>query len=105
MVLTYVLETDSEEPIRLRRAVLHPSLVLSREEDDEGASTSSPGSNINVNEMIKQFADREGNGDGSNETYAQNVLANLKATGAEECPICMDVMEEPVLLPACAHFG
>lgn len=77
---------------------------MQSDEDDESSPTDSQEINISVKEIIQQFAERDEVGGSSNESYAQNVLSNLRATGTEECPICMDLMEEPMLLPACAHL-
>ena len=38
-----------------------------------------------------------------NTTYAEDILTNLGQQEAEECPICMDVMQSPVLVPGCMH--
>ncbi|KAL5534034.1 hypothetical protein ACEPAG_494 [Sanghuangporus baumii] len=86
--------------MKLRRAVLHPSLVLSQ--DDESASNESTSKYVDVDEVIKQFV---ANGEADNGSYAQTVLNNLSLKEDEECPICMDVMQEPVLISACAHKG
>ena len=87
---------------RLRRAVLHPSLVLS--ENEEGNNESGNGT-VDTNELIRQLMKcEEGSEDGVN-IYAQNVLNNLSVKNDEECPICFDVIQEPVLLPMCAHKG
>ena len=74
------------------------------DEDEDPNPFGSQDASISINNIIQQFAEREENGGNGNEAYAQSVLRNLKTTGAEECPICMDLMEEPMLLPACAHL-
>ncbi|EJD03591.1 uncharacterized protein FOMMEDRAFT_81947 [Fomitiporia mediterranea MF3/22] len=87
--------------MKLRRAVLHPSLVLPENED--GTSSDTGGGIVDINELIGQLAN---GGQGSEETsggYAQTVLNSLSMKEDEECPICMDCMQEPVLLPICAH--
>lgn len=89
---------------RLRRAVLHPNLVLSEDTNVEGTSDDTADSSLNVNDMIKQFAQDE-DSDQPGETYAHTVLKNLSAESDEECPICMDIMEDPVLIPVCMHKG
>ncbi|KAI5124124.1 hypothetical protein M0805_000937 [Coniferiporia weirii] len=86
--------------MKLRRAVLHPSLVLTKSDGERSAVVSEAGS-VDVNEMIKQFKKTECGGD--DDTYAQTVLNNLSMQEDEECPICMDFMEEPMLIPVCAH--
>lgn len=88
---------------RLRRAVLHPSLVLCEDDSAENISGQST-DNLNVNDMIKQFTQDE-DGEQTGETYAQSVLKNLSVETDEECPICMDIMEDPVLIPICMHKG
>lgn len=84
---------------RLRRAVLHPNLVLSS--DDEGIKASSKGA-IDVDALVKQFG--EGNDSASdNKVYAEGVLANLEGEEGQECPICFDVMDTPTIIPNCLH--
>ncbi|KAI0316497.1 SNF2 family N-terminal domain-containing protein [Amylostereum chailletii] len=90
--------------MRLRRAVLHPSLVLAK--DDEDGVPKGDGS-VDINAMIKRFTEgdnRDGKGAQGN-TYAENVLANLTQQDLEpdECPICFDVMERPMMFPKCLH--
>jgi DNA repair protein RAD5 len=77
---------------------------MQTEDGEEPSPADSQDADISVNNIIKQWAEREENGGTGNESYAQKVLNNLETSGAEECPICMDIMEEPMLLPACAHF-
>ncbi|KAI0073947.1 hypothetical protein K474DRAFT_1648766 [Panus rudis PR-1116 ss-1] len=84
--------------MRLRRAVLHPSLVISDEAKNKGKSSSDP---INVDEMIKQFSEAE-EGKGGN-AYAEEVLNNLGQEENPECPICFDVMDSPMVIPQCMH--
>ncbi|KAK0198774.1 SNF2 family N-terminal domain-containing protein [Armillaria mellea] len=85
--------------MRLRRAVLHPSLVLSPEED-RALSPSGDGF-IEIKDILGAFREDEGSSSGSN-IFAQNALANL-GEDTSECPICMDVMEKPMLIPECMH--
>lgn len=82
---------------RLRRAVLHPNLVFT-EKDERPAGD---GVVVDVNEMIKKFA--EGNEQSS--AFAESVLANLddEVEDTSECPICLDVMELPMIVPVCLH--
>ena len=98
--------------MRLRRAVLHPSLVLSSDED-AGKATSTQGKGkkkddgrVDVDEMIRAFT----RGENTN-TYAEGVLSGLSTPSqgsdgeedVEECAICLDGMERPMMFPACAH--
>ncbi|KAF5385213.1 hypothetical protein D9615_001117 [Tricholomella constricta] len=88
--------------MRLRRAVLHPSLVLTA--DDERVLSPGGDGAVDVNEMIRQFADNESVGEGSsNNSFAEEVLSNLADAEAEECPICLDVMDTPMIIPGCMH--
>ncbi|KIK70544.1 hypothetical protein GYMLUDRAFT_148103 [Collybiopsis luxurians FD-317 M1] len=85
--------------MRLRRAVLHPNLVFA--ENEERALSPAGESIVDVNEMIKKFAE---DGDRS-DAFAEAVLAGLddQAEAAAECPICLDVMESPMIVPECLH--
>lgn len=87
--------------MRLRRAVLHPSLVIT----DEGRALSPDADGpIDVNDMIKRFAEGGNTARGDNQTsFAEEVLANLADAEAAECPICLDVMEIPMIIPGCLH--
>ena len=86
---------------RLRRAVLHPNLVLSS--NDRASSRAPSGSGtIDVQELIEKFGEGE-NSVGDSKVYAEGVLANLGQEEDAECPICFDVMETPVILPDCMH--
>ncbi|KAH8119981.1 SNF2 family N-terminal domain-containing protein [Phellopilus nigrolimitatus] len=88
--------------MKLRRAVLHPSLVLNEEEDSDGPSSGPGDGRVDVNEMIKQFSKGEEER-GDNNVFAQSVLNNLALDADLECPICMDIMEQPMLIPICTH--
>ncbi|KAI3622763.1 dna repair protein rad5 [Moniliophthora roreri] len=85
--------------MKLRRAVLHPSLVL----EEEGGRALSPAGDgtIDINDLIKKFAEDQ-DGDATN-TFAETVLANLHEDDTKECPICLDVMETPMVIPECMH--
>ncbi|KAJ3556710.1 hypothetical protein NM688_g1873 [Phlebia brevispora] len=86
--------------MRLRRAVLHPSLVLSTLGDEK--IDSSHGQYVDINEMIQSFADADGS-DGTSNAYLSEVLTHLGQEDGEECPICFDVMQSPMILPGCMH--
>ncbi|KAH9929764.1 SNF2 family N-terminal domain-containing protein [Fomitopsis serialis] len=85
--------------MRLRRAVLHPNLVLSS--DNEGIKASSAGA-VDVDALIKQF-DEGNNSPSDNKVFAEGVLANLEGEEERECPICFDVMDTPTIIPNCLH--
>ncbi|KAG5643141.1 hypothetical protein DXG03_001531 [Asterophora parasitica] len=88
--------------MRLRRAVLHPSLVLTV--DDESALSPGNDGAVDVNDLIRRFAENESAGEGSTKNaFAEEVLSNLADAKAEECPICLDVMETPMIIPKCMH--
>ncbi|KAI0784921.1 SNF2 family N-terminal domain-containing protein [Abortiporus biennis] len=88
--------------MRLRRAVLHPSLVLSALED--GFTTTSSGEPVDVNALIKTFADENETSVGKANIFAEGVLKNLGAEDVvEECPICLDTMDTPMIIPGCMH--
>ncbi|KAJ6541849.1 SNF2 family N-terminal domain-containing protein [Mycena capillaripes] len=88
--------------MRLRRAVLHPNLVLSS--DDERSLPKDGEGTVDVNELIKRFANDEDTGEGSSNVFAQNALKDLQLDEADaECPMCMDVMQSPMIIPECMH--
>ena len=86
---------------RLRRAVLHPHLVLSPNEGVAPKASSGNGA-IDVKDLIQKFSEGE-NAVGDNKVYAEGVLANLAQEEGAECPICFDVMETPAIMPDCMH--
>lgn len=53
--------------------------------------------------MIRRFADGERTGEGGQNNFTEEVLANLMDAEASECPICLDVMETPMIIPECMH--
>ncbi|KAG5341638.1 hypothetical protein C0989_008396 [Termitomyces sp. Mn162] len=84
--------------IRLRRAVLHPNLVLTP--DDEHVLLSAGDGSIDVDDLIRRFTDTERAEEGGDKSiFAEEVLAKLADAEAEECPICLDVMETPMIIP------
>jgi len=58
---------------------------------------------VDVNDIIQRFADNESVGEGGKSSFAEEVLANLPDAEALECPICLDVMETPMIIPECMH--
>jgi DNA repair protein RAD5 len=57
---------------------------------------------VDIDAMIKDFSDEEQAEHGKN-LFAQGILANLGDDEGTECPICLDVMEQPMIIPACMH--
>lgn len=87
--------------MRLRRAVLHPSLVVSK--NDEGNADRS--GEVDVDDLISRYMSG-GNNEASNEagpTFAQLNIAALQENNEQECPICLEPMDPPVLAPKCMH--
>ncbi|PIL31409.1 hypothetical protein GSI_06110 [Ganoderma sinense ZZ0214-1] len=88
--------------MRLRRAVLHPNLVLSSSNSGRAEKSSANSGTIDVKELIQRFGEGE-NVVSDSKVYAESVLANLGQEEDAECPICFDVMETPTILPECMH--
>ncbi|KAF9469748.1 DNA repair protein RAD5 [Collybia nuda] len=86
--------------MRLRRAVLHPSLVLTP--DDERILSSKNDGVVDISDVLRQFAIDNAQ-DGYKNKFAEDVLANLADAGVSECPICLDAMEVPMIIPGCMH--
>ena len=84
----------------LRRAVLHPDLVV----DSEGQMNESPSSSkcIEVDTLMYDVVERQTSG-GPNISFARNVLSYLAKPETDECPICLDIMETAVIIPQCLH--
>jgi DNA repair protein RAD5 len=85
----------------LRRAVLHPDLVLT--DDDERAVSPDGDGIITVNDMVQRFTEAENAGDEGKNAFAEEVLSNLNGEQNEECPICLDIMQTPMIIPGCMH--
>ncbi|KAF9532114.1 SNF2 family N-terminal domain-containing protein [Crepidotus variabilis] len=85
--------------MRLRRAVLHPNLVVTK--DDERALSPAGDARVDVNDLIQRFAEGQQSIQGS--TFADEFVANLKGNELGECPICFGEMENPMIIPDCMH--
>lgn len=94
---------------RLRRAVLHPSLVTAKEADDSQDSDDEivevkDVKSIALEEMIKKFATGDTKtGSSSTDKFAQAALKELAEQEEQECRICLTVKDENVLIPECFH--
>lgn len=87
--------------IRLRRAVLHPSLVLTK--NVERALSPDDGGSVDVNDLIARFAQEGQSADGGPSKFADNFIASLKHEDNADCPICFNEMEAPMVIPKCMH--
>lgn len=94
---------------RLRRAVLHPHLVMTQEELEEFEESSS--GTLELEELVKREADGA-TGSKINAAFVEETLKSLttgagmqgdEGEGSDECPLCLDMMEAPVLIPPCMH--
>lgn len=84
----------------LRRAVLHPDLVVDpKDQENEPPSGSK---RIEIDTFIHDVAEQQ-TPDAPNTSFAKNVLSNLATPETDECPICLDVMETAVIIPQCLH--
>ena len=102
--------------MRLRRAVLHPSLIQPKKKacndsDDEIMEIDSldPGETLDLNSMIAQFTGgyeaQSGVVKKEENVFARDVLKNMKDIDKQECPLCLDTLDDPVLIPECHHAG
>ncbi|KAF8956086.1 RAD5-like protein [Flammula alnicola] len=87
--------------MRLRRAVLHPNLVLTN--DDTRALSPEGDGRVDVNDLIKRFADGAQSAEGGPSTFAEEFMANLNGAANADCPICFNEMEIPMVVPKCMH--
>jgi DNA repair protein RAD5 len=85
----------------LRRAVLHPSLVLTK--DDERALSPPGDDTVGVNDLIQRFAEDKQPAEGGSNTFVEQFIANLKGDDITECPICFSEVETPMVIPQCMH--
>lgn len=97
--------------MKLRQAVLHPSLIRRRSlaedaSDDEIMEVDGRDDqpSINVDALIAQFSlDPQGEALQDNKAFAIGVLKDLKSVETKECPLCLDTVQDPVLVPECHH--
>lgn len=83
---------------RLRRAVLHPSLVQAKEGSEDSLG------DVNVDSLITRYSDgTSDNRERSSCTFAEGVLSRLQEAVGQECAVCFDLMDLPVLVPNCMH--
>ncbi|KAG9222353.1 hypothetical protein CCMSSC00406_0002688 [Pleurotus cornucopiae] len=82
--------------MRLRRAVLHPSLVLGNTEE----ITADGDGTVDKDELVQKLTEDESK---AKNAFAEKVLAGLADEDEAECPICFDVMDVPTIIPVCMH--
>ncbi|KAF9566925.1 DNA repair protein RAD5 [Agrocybe pediades] len=87
--------------MRLRRAVLHPNLVLTP--NDERVMSPEGDGKVSINELVERFAENGPSGEGQTNAFAENFIANLKVEDNADCPICFNEMEVPMVIPKCLH--
>ena len=96
-----------EKP-RLRRAVLHPHLVMTQEELEElENSWTSTSAAVKLEDLVKHESDGV-TVSKTNAAFVEETLKSLNAGSGDqgegdECPLCLDMMETPVLIPPCMH--
>ncbi|KAJ2927693.1 hypothetical protein H1R20_g9395, partial [Candolleomyces eurysporus] len=86
--------------MRLRRAVLHPKLVITQ--DDQRALSPKRDNVVEVDDLLQRLADNGDEADKPN-AFAENFLSNLAKDEVTECPICFSEVESPMLIPECMH--
>jgi len=84
--------------------VLHPSLIARAGTENEGDDQASRDAEVDLQSLIAQFTSGEtGAVDDVQANFATRVLDRLQVEDDEECPVCMEVMDPPVLAPKCMH--
>jgi DNA repair protein RAD5 len=101
LFLYHFREYRTHSLVSLRRAVLHPNLVLSSDEQ-AGRSSSAGNTLVAVDDLVKDFTAGEAT-ESSKTSFADSVVANLETDDTQECPICLDVMQAPMIIPRCLH--
>ncbi|KAF9225351.1 hypothetical protein BS17DRAFT_701291 [Gyrodon lividus] len=88
--------------MRLRRAVLHPDLVIDPEEDQETKPPlHSNNGALDVDALMNDVAEQNISDGTSTQVFVESVLSNLSTADMDECPICLDVMDIPTIIPFC----
>lgn len=99
--LCHLIDLKHVSSPSLRRAVLHPSLVIS---SNDAAEPSSSAGSVDVDTLIQAFKEEESSGTlVKGNLFAEGVLSDLGEASVAECPICLDVSESPVMIPGCMH--
>ena len=84
--------------------MLHPSLIAKTGAENQGDDQASQDAEIDLQSLIAQFTTGEtGAVDEVQASFASKVLNGLQVEDDQECPICMEVMDPPVLAPKCMH--
>lgn len=86
----------------MRRAVLHPSLVLSTS-DNKNSKAAATKSVVNVEDLVKRFVEGKQLDEEAPNVFVEKVLSDLASDDCAECPICLDAMQFAVILPECLH--
>lgn len=71
--------------------------------DAEPTNKADVDGHIDVRDLIAQFMNGQGEGEASNLEFATNSLSGLQAARDEECPICFEPMDPPMIVPSCMH--
>jgi len=78
---------------------LHPSLIASKDSEVDKADRSGE---IDVDDLIARYMN-EGGDSTVAPSFAQHNVAALKGSAEQECSICLEPMDPPVLAPRCMH--
>jgi DNA repair protein RAD5 len=61
---------------------------------------------VDIDSLISQFTGgTEEDDEGPSAVYAEDVLKKLDEADGQECAVCLDIMDQPVLVPNCLHSG
>lgn len=85
---------------------------MTQEELEElETSSSSTSGTVKLEDLVKHESDGA-TVSKTNTTFVEETLKSLnagsgnegdKSEGSDECPLCLDIMESPVLVPPCMH--
>ncbi|KAG8832472.1 DNA helicase rad5 [Serendipita sp. 399] len=88
--------------MRLRRAVLHPALISAARRDISDSADRD--GEVNVEDLVTLYMNQGGSSSGAtnDNNFARSNLAALRDK-TQECPICLESMDPPILIPTCMH--
>jgi DNA repair protein RAD5 len=72
-------------------------------ETTEDSKPDTSNDRVDIDALISKFTEGGAEGDALPNTFAEGVLKSLDEADCEECAVCLDLMDTPILVPGCMH--